>query len=150
MLINLVSYIVCMFNLEDLLDICTMQPLVSSTCSSCIVNSSLGFRWLCCCGLSWPSGHSTTSPYLCPPAQEAAVAQRSELESPSHQHPWAPHGHLHPLQVLQFWVCLLIFYPLAWSLCFPFAPGLFAFFFDPHLISRYPLKGPTYRHFSAH
>lgn len=40
--------------------------------------------------------------------------------------------------------------PRAWSLCFIFAPRLFSFPFNPHLIPPYPLKGSMYVHFSAH
>lgn len=34
------------------------------------------------------------------------ISQRNELGTPSHQHPWASSGCLHPLQVLRFWLCL--------------------------------------------
>lgn len=67
---------------------------------------------------SQPESHlpslNPTSP-CCPRGDSSSP--EGELRTVSHEHPWALHGPLSPLQVFWFWVCLLTFYP-------PSLPGL--------------------------
>lgn len=150
-----------------------MQPSVSSTRFSCIVNSSLSFRYTGDQGLSWPdccsrAGQDSSSALRPESHLPMLPAGKTCLASPllsgsggdsASPEEWAgdsispastrtsqsPAG----LVVLSASSHLLPSSPTS-SLCLSFAPGLFTFLFNLHLIPHYPLKGPVYLHFSAH